>query len=401
MKRYCKNADLHDREFLYKIIFNFFAGDSKRPAKYNIPKYKRLMAKSTGLKLIEVEAAFRLKDKDMLDLIINKLINTFIEDIDALLNDGKRIHFEAIHHRNKHDQLSNKDRWLCIVSVKQQMYEYIAKGYLEPLFKAKVLPNQFASILDKGQVKGKELLEKWVRKKKYKLHGKLDIVHCFQSLKVDVIYSLLEKDIKNTNLLIFINCLLSYYDGHLEIGTILSAPLCNYAMSYVYRYADSLAYERRGKTYKCLPAQLYYMDDLHFLGNNKKQMKIGINKVAEYLKQYYELDIHEFTILEIKGHPIDALGYMVYFDHTEIRERIYKKIKHYYIKAFNILKRHKYMPVWLAYRICSYYGYIVNSDSEKISKNLHVNYVFSRATMTISKHDKEGKNIYVDENKFY
>lgn len=394
MKTYCKTVDLFDKNRITEIIYLFLKGDGKRPSKWNQKKFKRFMAKGSDLRYKEVDIAVKRKDYEILDIIVGKLADEFIYSLKRLIFLAIPIEFEPIKHRYRYDEVSGKLRNLCIVSVRHQMYEFIAKESLQELFDTKFEPNQCASIRERGQVLGKKKIENWVRKKQYKYYVKLDIVHCFNEFKVLVIEELLQKDIRNKNLLIFVFYLLSLYtNGALEIGMILSAPFCNYAFSYLMRYADSLRYQRRGKELKVFEKQLFYMDDLAFFGNNRKQMDKGVKCIEKYLNDKYNLHIHEYQIYEVKKKPIDMLGYIIYFDHTEIRPRIYKRAKKAYIKAFNLIKRDKVIPLYLAQKVISYKGYFDNSDSEKAKKNLHVQLVFNKAKKRVSHDAKEETDV--------
>ncbi|WP_348235219.1 hypothetical protein, partial [Salmonella enterica] len=68
---------------------------------------------------------------------------------------------------------SGKVRDICQESPEQQVFEYIAKYSLEPLFRAKLLHCQYGSIPGKGQLGGKRRIERMIRKK---FHGKIDEV---------------------------------------------------------------------------------------------------------------------------------------------------------------------------------------------------------------------------------
>ena len=89
-----------------------------------------------------------------------------------------------IHYRDRVDKSSGKLRRLGIESAMQQCMNYVAVYALMPMLKAKVGPFQCASIPERGQVYGKKVLEKWIRKdpKGTKYYDKMDVRHCFESI---------------------------------------------------------------------------------------------------------------------------------------------------------------------------------------------------------------------------
>lgn len=111
---------------------------------------------------------------------------------------ARDVHFEPV--RQFQLRENGKLRDICEESPKQQVFEYIAKGALDPLFRAKLLPIQYGSLPGKGQIKGKRQNERILRRA---LHHKTDAAKCdvrkaYPSTTVECVMTLLRRDIGKT-----------------------------------------------------------------------------------------------------------------------------------------------------------------------------------------------------------
>ncbi len=186
-------------------------------------------------------------------------------------------------------QKRGKIREIGITSIKQQVYDYICVNALKPMLNAKIGYYQCSSIKNRGQKRAKKAIEKCIRKKYKKARYviKSDIKKCYQSIRHDILFSLLKRDIKNDGVLYLVTALVSTYsknDVGLCIGTYLSQYLANYFLSYAYHYATEMACVNRkdrktGRIKKIHPFTrvVFYMDDMVFIGANKKHMKTCID----------------------------------------------------------------------------------------------------------------------------
>lgn len=395
MKTYCKRKYLIDKEFIQDVVYDFLKGDSKRPPKWKRKDYQRFISQINSVPLKDVRLAIRTKNIETLKSYSNKIANYCYSKINDFLVYDKKLNLPKFDHFTHYDSLSNKERNCVLMQPINQIMEFIALKSLQELFDKKIMPYQMASVRGRGQVKGKEAIEKWIRRdKKSKYYVKLDIVKCFPNLKTDLVMKFLERDIgKNKDLLKFIKELLSYYEnGSLEIGTVLSASLCNYVLSYIYRYASNLTYQRRNKNYKCIRHQLFYMDDLFFIGQNKNKLDLAIKDIQSELDSNYNLSIHDYVIYPTTK-PIDMMGYVISYDCTTIRWKIFKRIKRLIYKSYKCLEENTFLALHLARKLTCYWGYIMYTNSHKLMKQLNVKFIFNNAIKTISHYAR--KELYV------
>lgn len=402
MKTYCKKVNILDKEYIEECVYEFFKGDSVRDCKWRRSDFQRLLSNLNQVPIKDIKYAVFMGDHSTLRTYTNKVADYLYKKIYDLIYNDKPLNLPQFNHFPLYDNMSGKLRRCCKMQPINQVAEFVALCSLQELFHAKIEPYQCASVRGRGQVYGKKAIEKWIRTDKKATHyAKTDVVKCFKTLAVSVVIRLLNRDIRKNKFLIkYVSALLEYYEnGMLEIGTVLSASLCNYVMSYVYRYAQSLTYTRRQKKIRIIRHEAFFMDDFLFIGNNAKQLDNAVKKVELYMQENFNLSLHKWTIKNVKEKPIDMMGFIVSYDKTIIRYRIYKRAKRQFLRAFNWLKHNAYLCVHKAYRINSYFGYFKHSNSINIRDKLHINFLVKQAKKTIS-HYMKGE-YYVTKSLLY
>lgn len=294
---------------------------------------------------------------------------------------NRNMQLSPINYQERVDPSSGKIREIGITSIKQQVYDYVCVNALKPMLNAKIGYYQCSSIKNRGQKRAKKAIEKCIRQKYKKARYviKSDIKKCYQSIRHDILFSLLKRDIKNDGVLYLVTTLVSTYsknDVGLCIGTYLSQYLANYFLSYAYHYATEMACVNRknrktGRIKKIHPFTqvVFYMDDMVFIGANKKHMKRTMKMIIGYLKSTLGLELKHDTYQVIDlfkpGSFVDVVGYRFYKDHTTIRRRIFFRIS-------NDIKTIRKYGVNTDLKVCrgfmSRHGFIKVSDSVKFKR---------------------------------
>lgn len=256
MKTYCKRVDITNSDIVSIWIFDYLHGDNNRPPKWSRRDYQVFMVQWSCYTLGEIKLAIKYQNHSVLMEICKDIAREVCRRIRQ-----RDLRLTPIRFFKRIDGISGKEREISHESIMQQIMDAVAVTALMPLFRAKIVPHQYASVKKRGQVAGKSKIEKWLRRdKRCRVYGKADVTKCFQSLSRRVIMRLLRRDIRKNELLLwFVNELLSTYwkieNGvvvilGLVIGTLLSQWLCNYALSYMYRYIQTLTrvQHRRGQT---------------------------------------------------------------------------------------------------------------------------------------------------------
>lgn len=307
---------------------------------------------------------------------------------------------------------NGKLRNICEESPWQQIFEYIAKGALDPLFRAKLLPIQYGSLPGKGQIAGKRQNERILRRM---LHNKTDAAKCdvkkaYPSTTVECVMNLLRRDIgKNKPLLWLVEAVMANYpDGVLLIGGYLPCWLFNYVMSYVLRYILSHRKVRRGKSFKMILAICCYADDITVYGRISNLTKV-MKDTTRWAKATLGLtiksawDIIHFASFDAERQQnkrrkagshqrtpgLDMMGYVVRRTYTIIRGRNFVKLRRAILRAQRDLDALGYVPWWRAQRIMSQWGEIKHSDSRGFCQKYNVYKIIRAAKRSVSWHSKQ------------
>lgn len=375
MKRYCKNIDITDINIIKKCIYDCLDGKWRRKSVAN------LLSKHSDIPAKHIIEIILSKDYDKLSESIDNLAKSISQNIIL-----RRLELPPIQWFTIEDSCTGKIRDIGKESILHQIYNYIAVYGIKDMCTAKIGYSQCACVPERGQVYGKNIIEKWLRKDiagtKYCL--KMDIKKCYPSIDKNRLLSFLKRDIKNDTLLWLLEKLIDMFDKGLSIGSYLSQWLCNYYLSYAYHYAvEQLAVEktRRGvtKRTRLVNHVLFYMDDIIFLGGNKRDLMKAFNLFSTYLDKVLGLTIKsswrlfrvQYTDKYGKSHgsPIDIMGFKFYRDHTTVRRRTFFKFRRKILIIEKCIRYKEAINKHLAENTVSLYGWLKNCDCYKFLHN--------------------------------
>lgn len=390
MKTCCKNANPLDINQIRPSVYNLITD------KYRRKDYSKFISEYCDYSPKEI----RTFEKYQLDEPIDNICKEIIE----MIYNGK-LEFKPVHYSVREDPCSHKKRRIGIEHPLMQCTEHVAKDLLSELWQKKLEFHQYATIKGKGQVKGAKQIRTWVliERRTHKVYFvKLDIHHCFQTIKHSVVMRYLKRDIgKNKLLLWLVEALLEFHgngllepeeetDDGLIIGSILSQFLCNYLMSYAMRFAYALAKTRRGKRIPMIQHQLFYMDDIFSMGSSKNNLSIATKRLISFIENDLELSVKDdWSVKDIDDEPIDMMGFRIFADgRMDIRPRTFLRARRCYLNGEkNGFKIHT------ARRATAYYGYFkharINDISSDKNKTFKVVPLKRKASKIVSKHDKE------------
>ena len=365
MKRLCKDIDVTDRDLISRAVYECL------DRKYKRNDTMRYMSQVTGIKEGYIRCIYHRYGKRAMYPITEIIITELREE---LLRGN--ISFPPIYYREKMDMSSRKIRRIGIQNVKQQLYDYIAAEGLKPLLK-RVGEYQVASIKGRGTLKGKRTVSRWIRNRNMRYFVKLDIRKCFESIDHEKLYAFLDRRIKNDRLMDLIRTLMDSFERGLSIGSYLSQHLCNLYMSILYHEIKENMYRTRkgkrgSKRVNLVRHCLIYMDDILLIGQRKRDLekaaKLTVRKASEM-----GLEIKpNYQVRQIDGNCIDMLGFKIYRTHTEIRGRVYLRVR----RAFR--RAGKRLTEVLAKKCLSYNGYLKHTNSKRMQKKLKTAEILQR-----------------------
>lgn len=395
MKRYCKNITL-DQNFITACIYECLSD------KWNRMDTARFLANYTNI--ITARQIHRIIKENFKDWLHN-LVCTAAAGMEEEIK-LRKVSFDPIKTSARLDGNSGKVRDIGVECIKQQIYDYVATNGLKELFVRKVGTYQCASIPGRGQVYGKTAIENWIRKNpgKTRVAAKGDVRKCYPSINRRKMKRMLEKQVRNEDLLYLTFVLIDSFDQGLSIGSYLSQWLCNYYLSAAYHYAAEKLFKRKkhrdGTTeeIRLINHVLFYMDDFILIGSRKADVRKAMKLLVKYMNEYLDLTVKpDWKLFQIDwidkegkhhGEPIDMMGFKIYRDHTEVRRSIFLRGRRAFVKAGKYAEKGKAIPLDLAYRCIAYYGWFKHSDSEYFREKYNVDKIFEKAKRRVSRESK-------------
>lgn len=270
----------------------------------------------------------------------------------------RKLKFPKIRYKDIVEPSNGKVRKIGMQSPKQQVADYLAVDMLQEMFDRHIGYFQTASLPGKGQVFAKRYLQRWVQKNKY--YVKLDVRKYYPSVDGDMLLKRIGKYVSSGDVRYLVESIVRSYGRGLNIGSYLSQYLANWYLSSLYHHIEDDCYRVvRGKRKRLAKNMLFYMDDVVLMSNSKKDLKMAARDISRFARSELLLDVKPWKICSIYGEPLDMVGYRFYPNGAvSMRSGVYKRGRRA-VKAY----RMDASSLHHAYRVVSYNGFYVNSDS--------------------------------------
>lgn len=371
MKRLCKDIDITDISLIRRAVYKCLERKYKRN---DTIKY---FSQVSGVSEDTLRNILEDYGKEALYPVVDKICDILREEIIS-----GNISFQKIWYREKIDGSSGKVRRIGIQNVKQQLYDYIAVEGLHPVI-CRIGEYQYASIKGRGLTKGKDVISRWIRNKEMRYFVKLDVRKCFESIDHENLMRFLNRHVKNDYLIRLIQTLIDSFEQGLSIGSYLSQYLCNLYMSALYHHIkEDLHKTRRGKRINLVKHCLIYMDDILMIGSSRKDLEKATKSVMRKASEMGLTIKSNYQVRKIDGNCIDMLGYKIYRTHTEIRRRIFLRVRRSFRRAG------KNITLQIAKKCLSYYGYLKHTNSRRIERKWKVRKIIKKCKGVIRNESK-------------
>lgn len=371
MKRLCKDVDITDKGLISRAVYACLKN------KYKRNDVTRYFSQVSGLTENQIRCIHHRYGRKSLYPIVEIIISDLQKEIA-----NESLFFPPIWYRDKIDVSSGKIRRIGIQNIKQQLYDYIAVEGMKPLLK-RIGEYQYASIPKRGTTKGKQVISRWIKNRNMRYFAKLDVKKCFESINHDLLMTFLKKYIKNEKLVWLIRTLINSFEKGLSIGSYLSQYLCNLYMSVLYHYIMEELYKtRRGKRINLIRHCLIYMDDILLIGSRKRDMEMAAKKIIQKADEMGLTIKDNWQVRSIDETPIDMMGFKIYRTHTEIRGRIFLRVRRSFRRA------RKRITLRIAKKCVSYYGYLKHTDSKRIQRKWKVRSILRKCKGVIRNESK-------------
>lgn len=341
-------------------------------------KYKELIDKISGHGKQYKYLWKRMLDKSLILRAYKKLRKgktkrAEIKEIDANLDeeiDKMRVMIENTRpggdeslafHPKKHRarKLWEHGKWRIVYmpEIHEQWLHHIIILVLEPIITATAYKFTCGSFPGRGAHRAKNQLKKWICKRKgIRYFVKIDIRHFYGSIRKMVLFRELRIRIKDEWFLFVLDRCLSGFPKGLPLGFYISQWLANYLLEPLDRFISG-----RVEVY------IRYMDDIVFMGDNKKKLHKLLREVMQLLGRMFRLRLKDnWQVVKFdykgKGRPIDFMGFVFYRNRIAIRKSIMLAAVRMATKLARDKIRGKYYKRHLSAMV-SYMGWFKHTDS--------------------------------------
>lgn len=312
--------------------------------------------------------------------------DALVEEIYAQIRD-RSLSFRPIHRYEHVEPTNGKVRVIGVESVKQQVCDYLAVTLMEHLYADKIGYYQVAAVKGKGQRACRTALRRWVRRSKY--HVKLDVRKCYPSTKPSVVMSVYERYVKSRDVLYLVSRLLSTYDnGGLEIGSYFALKTMQLILSFGYHHVESLGRRRRGRWIPLVRHQIWHLDDILLMSNNKRDLKMAARSLSRFLHDSFGLSVKPWKVKVVsQSEPLDIGGWVVRVGMGG-RARVTLRRGTFLRTTRTFSKFSKRPSLALARRCASRWGQLFHADSRRVVVKRNIDLLFHRARHMVSMHDR-------------
>lgn len=353
MKKCCKHIDITDRNLISRAVRKCLKNKKGRP------DVLRLYQEYTGAPYSLLKRIARDKRYDLFDGITETVIDGIWEEI----MQGKFV-WKPIWYTTRKE--NNKIRRIGIQDIKQQLYDYIAVEGLTEVLHKKIGYYQCAALPGKGQVMGMRAIKRWLRNKSIRYAWKGDAHHFYENIDIDQLKALLEHYIKNKLLLKLVFALIDSFEKGLSIGSYLSQYMANLYMSFAYHFACEQLFKIRKrkdgstKRVRLIHHVLIYMDDILFLANSLKDLKMAVRQFERWIFDNLHIRIKpDDQYIDLQTGYIDMMGFLISRKKVIVRPRIFRRFRRSIKKAQKTGKVTKRQ----AKTVLSRYGWMANAQT--------------------------------------
>lgn len=287
---------------------------------------------------------------------------------------SRKLRLEPIRYTYRLD--SGKIRKIGQESVKQQILNYTAIEAMESFLHARIGYFQVASVKGKGSLFGARKIQSWLKKDYYWVH--LDVTNCYGSIGHPELNTILNKYIRNNDVLYICEMLMKSYGKGLNIGSYFSLKMAQLLFSFVYHWIEGLYYYRRGKRHKAIAKQIWYADDIYLFCTNKSMFRQIIKDLEKFLFNIAGVRIKSWKICRTDCNEfIDFAGFVCHKNAITIRDNTYLKIRKRY-NDFN-----KCPSSRRARSVCSYWGILKNTNSLRARRKNNFDVIFNKARLMV------------------
>ncbi len=264
-------------------------------------------------------------------------------------------------------------------AVYEQIVHHAVIQVLKPVFMKSMYFHSNGSIPDRGCHRGKKYLAKFIKEHKnskdIKYYAQADIRHFYQSVNTGILKDKLRKIIHDEK---FLQVVFTIIDSNLVIWEgkkeRTGLPIGFYPSQWFANFYLTELDHKIKEEFK-VPFYTRYMDDMVFIGGNKKCLTSLIDKVSDELKHLglklkpnHRIELFDYEKNgKVTGKPIDVMGFKFYRNRVVLRKHILSKSMKAARKVHETIKNNKF-NWYVASRLMSYLGWYKHTNTYNFFK---------------------------------
>lgn len=339
--------------------------------------------------LISIENIFQAWDKFKKRKLEKKDVQEFYRNLeDNLFELHRKLKNKTYRHGSYQDFYVNdpKRRHIHKAQVSDRIVHHLLYKYLYDIFDKTFIYDSYSCRLNKGTHKAVGRLDKFARKVSKNYSGqcwalKCDIKKFFASVDHKILLKLLERRIKDKNILWLIGEIIDSFQlgvkplKGIPLGNLTSQIFANIYMNEL----DQFAKHRLNIRY-----YLRYADDFVIISKNKKVLQELEIPISNFLSKSLKLKLHSKKIIFRRlSWGIEFLGCIVLSHYSLVRTKTKKRI--FTRIGKKIIERSKGIisDYFLEQTVQSYLGILKHSNGYALSQRLKNEIWFSSETLNI------------------
>lgn len=199
------------------------------------------------------------------------------------------------------------------------VHQWYVENFIKPYYIPRFIADTYACIPDRGIHSAVAKMQQYMRQMSHQTDGKyyilkMDISKFFYNIDLNVLYSILERDIHDKKVLSLTHTMIFEDGSHdgLPIGNYISQYFANIYLNELDQYCK-----------RVLKIKYYvrYMDDFIILAPDKATARRWFETIDKFVNERLHLKLNPKSRYYPGGHSLDFIGYLIYEDHILLRKR--------------------------------------------------------------------------------
>lgn len=351
--------------------------------------FKMRKGKTKRVEIIDIEKNLDIEVRAMRTMIEN----TKPPDVSV---EHPELAFKPVRHRARIVMDSGKEREIYKPEVHELWLQHIIMLILGPIIQNRSYIYSCGSMPKRGGTHGKRILEKWIRDGEIRYYAKGDIRHFYKNIQIKIVMRYLRRIIEDEWFLYVIELCFKYFKKGLPLGFYISQWLANYLLEQM-----DYAIVKVEKHY------VRYVDDIIIGGKNKKKLAKLLIRIRMCLGRWYRLRMKKnYQVCkfdyekngEVKGRPIDFMGYVFHRNRTSFRKRTMVRASRLARRIFKRTREKKRIYLRHAKAMLSRLGWFSHTDTYDMYERFVKPYIkVKKLKKIISISDRRKNNAGLEE----